>query len=405
MEVAREDISLLEALREDLGCRSVKDGCSPQGQCGCCTVLVDGAARVSCVTPVRRVAGRVVTTVEGLPADRIGPLVASFAGHGASQCGFCTPGILCRLAALPSPASAGAVESALLAHLCRCTGWRSVVDAATESPGALVDLRPGVAGGAAARAALEGGVVQAVGPDVVRGRGGFADDTAPAGCLVAVPRAGASVADLASPDGWSVAPTLAEARAGAGKIQGRRSGQPLSYPVPVPEGEWDIRVQTTWVEPAYLEPDSSWCLPGGSPASPVANGGAFGGKADSVVPAAARMLADHLGRAVRVLYSREDVVRFGPKRPPVGAGVRLDGSGVLRVGVSPTDCVQKPQIVVDDRTQSAGLVVETVPVTGPGTSSDIRAAVWAEAAILEAAAAAVSVGTTAVTVTTAEGAR
>ncbi len=58
--------SLLDALREDMGCRSVKDGCSPQGQCGCCTVWVDGAARVACVTPLRRVAGRRVTTVEGL---------------------------------------------------------------------------------------------------------------------------------------------------------------------------------------------------------------------------------------------------------------------------------------------------------------------------------------------------
>ena len=67
--VAVEDgVTLLDALREDLGCRSVKDGCSPQGQCGCCTVWVDGAPRVACVTPVRRIAGRQVTTLEGAPA-------------------------------------------------------------------------------------------------------------------------------------------------------------------------------------------------------------------------------------------------------------------------------------------------------------------------------------------------
>jgi aerobic-type carbon monoxide dehydrogenase small subunit (CoxS/CutS family) len=64
--VADDGCSLLEVLRDRIGIRSVKDGCSPQGQCGCCTVLIDGAARVACVTPARRVAGRAVTTIEGL---------------------------------------------------------------------------------------------------------------------------------------------------------------------------------------------------------------------------------------------------------------------------------------------------------------------------------------------------
>src|SRR3954454_24345215 len=90
--------SLLDALRESLGVRAPKDGCSPQGQCGCCTVWVDGQPRVSCVTPVARVAGREGTTLDGLPArDR---WVAAFAAGGAAQCGFCTPGILLRVAAL-----------------------------------------------------------------------------------------------------------------------------------------------------------------------------------------------------------------------------------------------------------------------------------------------------------------
>ena len=69
-DVAVDDdgASLLEVLRDRVGVRSVKDGCSPQGQCGCCTVLVDGAPRVSCVTPARRVAGRQVTTPDGMDA-------------------------------------------------------------------------------------------------------------------------------------------------------------------------------------------------------------------------------------------------------------------------------------------------------------------------------------------------
>ena len=381
MEAAREDVSLLEALREDLGVRSVKDGCSPQGQCGCCTVLVDGAARVACVTPVRRVAGRDVRTADGIDEKVRDRLVPAFVAHGASQCGFCTPGIVCRLAALgPEPAPAAKVETALLAHLCRCTGWRSIVDAATDpTPGssaADVYGAAGTPGAAAERAGIEGGVPQSVGPEVVSGRGGFADDTAPAGCLVAVPIAGA---DPTTVEGWSVAATLAEARAAAGKVQGRRSGQDLSYPIDLPPGEWDVTLQTTWVEPAYLEPDASWCEPGGPPASAVGNGGAFGGKTDSVAPMAARLLADHLGRAVRVELSREDVVRLGPKRPPVAAGLRADGTGVVRVaGTDPA---------IGEAVRAAlgpAVEIETVPVTGPAVSPAIRAAGWAEGAVLAA---------------------
>src|SRR5258708_6056044 len=67
VEFADGGASLLEVLRDRLGLRTAKDGCSPQGQCGCCTVLVDGSPRVACVTPARRVAGRQITTLDGLP--------------------------------------------------------------------------------------------------------------------------------------------------------------------------------------------------------------------------------------------------------------------------------------------------------------------------------------------------
>ena len=364
----RDDVSLLEALREDLGEKSAKDGCAPQGQCGCCTVLVDGSPRVACVTAVRRVAGRSVTTAAGLDQRVAGALVSSFSRHGASQCGFCTPGILCRLAPLgPSPDPAK-VESALLAHLCRCTGWRTIMDAASDQQEGAAPHEPG--DGAARRATLEGRSAQSVGADVVMGRGGFADDTAPPGCLVAVPD---------GRGGWAVGETLAAARAESGKIQGRRSGQALTYPLELPAGEWEITLRTTWVEPAYLEPDASWCEPGGVPASAVANGGAFGGKAASIAPAAARELADRYGRAVRVVLSREDVVRLGPKRPPITAGVRADGTGVLRVAATPgiTDAI---------KSVAPALTVEEVSVVGPAVSSAVRAAGWAEAAVLLEAA-------------------
>ena len=187
-----DGISLLDALREELGCRSVKDGCSPQGQCGCCTVWVDGAARVACVTPVRRVAGRRVTTLEGFSADQRARWAAAFVAWGASQCGFCTPGIVMRLAALDE---AGArrgtsrrdVESSLRAHLCRCTGWQSIVEAAQDALGPVGGSsvqparNPVLAGW---RAQLEGPAFQSSGADVVLGGGGFADDTAPPDALV-----------------------------------------------------------------------------------------------------------------------------------------------------------------------------------------------------------------------------
>ncbi|MST34980.1 2Fe-2S iron-sulfur cluster binding domain-containing protein, partial [Acidimicrobiaceae bacterium USS-CC1] len=124
--VQRDGVSLLEALRDELGVRSPKDGCSPQGQCGCCTVLVDGQPRVACVTAVRRVAGRSIVTADGLAPEVVEPLAHAVLAAGGSQCGFCTPGILCRLAALGPRPEPAAVDRALLAHLCRCTGWQGI---------------------------------------------------------------------------------------------------------------------------------------------------------------------------------------------------------------------------------------------------------------------------------------
>src|SRR6266478_195651 len=90
--------SLLNVLRERLGVVSAKDGCAPQGQCGCCTVLVDGEPRVACVTPVARIEGRAVTTIEGLDESVRVSAASAFVASGGSQCGFCTPGIVMRFA-------------------------------------------------------------------------------------------------------------------------------------------------------------------------------------------------------------------------------------------------------------------------------------------------------------------
>jgi xanthine dehydrogenase small subunit len=291
---------------------------------------------------------------------------------------------LCSLSEKKPGATEQEVSVALAAHLCRCTGWRTIFDAFGLATSAEpVPARPRDLDGAAHRARLEGRSTQAVGPDVACGLGGFADDTPPTDALVAV-REGSG--------GWSVAETLTEARRLAGKVQGRNSGVPPGWPLEAPEGDWAVSLRTTFVEPAYLEPDASWCEPGGEPVSPVANGGAFGGKAHSSVTEVARELADRHGRAVRVLMSREDVVRIGPKRPPIAAGVRLDASGVLRVGRTPgsadlSDWIDSFSSVAVDCT------IEVVDVPGPPVSSDARAAGWAEAAILKAALDAVRAGT------------
>lgn len=374
--VPDDGASLLEVLRDRLGLRSPKDGCSPQGQCGCCTVLVDGSPRVACVTPARRVAGRSVTTLDGLdPAER-DDWAERFCATGASQCGFCTPGIIVRLAGLRAKGTpvgdTAAVDRALAAHLCRCTGWRTIHEAwamVGEAP-----ARDGDRGrdldAAGRRATIEGRVPQRVGPEVALGRAGFADDTAPVDALVAVRAA----------DGeWVVAETLHEARERSGKRQGRRTTAAVAHPLEVPPGDWSVTLRTAWVEPAYLEPDASWCAPGGEPVTPLANGGAFGGKAASPVGAIASRLADEHGRAVRVLFSREDTVRLSPKRPPVAGGADREGRGVLRV-------VRTPGIEAAVAAVAPGLVVEEVDVAGPPTSVALRAAGWAEAAVLVGAA-------------------
>lgn len=355
-------MSLLELLRERLGHRDVKDGCAPQGQCGCCTVLVDGQPRVACVTPVRRVAGRSITTAAGL-ADGA-ELAEAFVAAGASQCGFCTPGILCRIsgqrARASGPLTPAAVSEALKAHLCRCTGWQTIAEAVTALDGPPeLRHRPG----AAVRAALEGGTPQRVDPAVCLGAAGFADDEAPPGALVAVRNAAGE---------WVLGESLPEARAAAGKVQGRRTTLGHEPPLALPPGEWARTLRTSWVEPAYLELDATWCAPGGQPASLLGNGGAFGAKTQSTLGQVARELADRHGRPVRVLLSREDVVRLGPKRPPIAAGVGTDGRGVVRVART-RDIARRIQAV------APGLAVEECDLAGPPTSAALRGAGWVEA--------------------------
>jgi carbon-monoxide dehydrogenase small subunit len=124
--------TLLEALREELGLTGTKHGCE-LGECGACTVLVDGMPMLSCLVLAAECAGRVVDTVEGLArGPHLHPLQAAFADCGGSQCGYCTPGMLMSakalLAAEPAPDRAR-IREAIAGNLCRCTGYQQIVEA------------------------------------------------------------------------------------------------------------------------------------------------------------------------------------------------------------------------------------------------------------------------------------
>ena len=123
---------LLDVLRETLNLTGTKRGCD-MGTCGCCTVIINGRARLACLTPVLEALGHEVTTIEGLKCDgELHPLQRAFAEHGGSQCGFCTAGFIMTAKSFldkhPQP-SRDEIEEAISGNLCRCTGYIKIVDA------------------------------------------------------------------------------------------------------------------------------------------------------------------------------------------------------------------------------------------------------------------------------------
>ena len=124
---------LLSALREELNITSPKDGCSPTGQCGCCTVMVNGKAVVSCQTPLEKVSGGTVITLEGIDQNERDKYSQAFAACGGLQCGFCIPGIVVRAKAQVDKKGSSLKREDMArhlgAHLCRCTGYVKILDA------------------------------------------------------------------------------------------------------------------------------------------------------------------------------------------------------------------------------------------------------------------------------------
>jgi carbon-monoxide dehydrogenase small subunit len=128
---------LLDVLRETCGLTGTKEGCG-EGECGACTVLIDGVAVVSCIVPVAHAEGCRVMTIEGATATKTGKaLQNAFVVHGGAQCGICTPGMILAAAPLKHGASLDEIKVALAGNLCRCTGYPAIfrsVESALKTP-------------------------------------------------------------------------------------------------------------------------------------------------------------------------------------------------------------------------------------------------------------------------------
>jgi carbon-monoxide dehydrogenase small subunit len=131
---------LLDVLRKELGLKGTKEGCG-RGECGACTVILNGQTVLSCLTPVSKVQGRSVTTIEGLATDEgLHPLQQAFIEAGAVQCGFCTPGMILSAKVLLDEhrsLSEQEIREAISGNLCRCTGYDKIVEAIKRASTAL----------------------------------------------------------------------------------------------------------------------------------------------------------------------------------------------------------------------------------------------------------------------------
>ena len=205
--VSADHPHLLSALRDELDITSPKDGCSPSGQCGCCTVHIDGKAVVSCQQPLAKVAGKHIVTLEGVDDGERARYADAFAACGGLQCGFCIPGIVMRAKAQVDKKGADLQRDDMArhlgAHLCRCTGYVKVLDA-IEAVAQGKEMSHGLAGGVG----QAGAKYEAV--ELTLGDRGYVDDLRVPGMLHAALR----LTDHTRADVLSIDTTAASAAPG-----------------------------------------------------------------------------------------------------------------------------------------------------------------------------------------------
>ncbi len=192
LRISEDDqLTLLDVLRDRLGITSPKNGCQPQAQCGCCTVLLDGKPVLACALKPSKVQGKTITTLEGLDDEHRKQISESFVQCGGVQCGFCIPGMAMRAVGLcqnNTEPSRDEITKSLKPHLCRCTGYAQIVDSVEQ----YSRVRQGEAPADASPESLSGKVGTSLprytGHDAVLGDRKFIDDMTVPGMLYGAPR-------------------------------------------------------------------------------------------------------------------------------------------------------------------------------------------------------------------------
>ncbi len=359
-------LSTLDLLREKLGITSLKAGCAPQGICGCCLVLINGQPRLSCTLPNKSLAGKDVQTQEGLPPEKRDLLAACFAECSATACGYCTPGTLTHATALLTnkpDLSEEDLKKSLNLHLCRCTGYSSILDA-VQRAGAVLrgeaeaprlpesaldaprgekifvdDLQfPGMVAGVLAFSSVASGKIRSLNTAVLRAEPGVLAvvELRREGDLLEWP--GEPVLAIAAIDAESAQKACAKVAIEIEPLTGQESvlrlrSRRMEGEEPTLIHRASVQLRLPFTDPVYLEPEAA--LADGDRLYSAADdlfsafadrkvqlrqlpsGGSYGGRIAGPVEEAALRLSVATGKPVKVACSLEEGMRLHLRRPAV----------------------------------------------------------------------------------------